>query len=233
MSNAQRPTASPVAGGDTAPNIGTVATVVEAIRSLIRSNELLPGEPIRQSEMAARLGVSRGPVREALESLRNDGIVRHTLNQGYFVAKIGPAELDQIVMMLRVLEGALLEHLVWPDENRIAEIKAINDELAEAANENRLPLVVQLNRRFHEAIFALAPLTVVHTEIRRLWDLSDSYRALYFMGPSRLTIAREHEAILDALASRDLDALLLAHNEHRRVGHQTVMRMLGGETHLN
>jgi DNA-binding GntR family transcriptional regulator len=215
------------------PKRGTVAAAADAIRMLIRSHQLLPGEPIRQSDMAERLGVSRGPVREALESLRNDGIVRHTLNQGYFVAKISPDELDQIVLMLRVLERALLEHLEWPDEKQLAAIAAINDELSRAAEENRLPMVVQLNRDFHEAIFALAPLTVVHTEIRRLWDLSDSYRALYFMGPPRLSIANEHEAILEALARRDLDGLLVAADEHRRIGHHTVMRMLGGEARLN
>jgi DNA-binding GntR family transcriptional regulator len=215
------------------PNRGTVAAVVDAIRMLIRTHQLLPGEPLRQSEMAERLGVSRGPVREALESLRNDGLVRHTLNQGYFVAKISPVELDQIVLMLRVLERAVLEHLEWPDATQLAEIAAINDEMARAADENRLTVVVQLNREFHEAIFALAPLTVVHTEIRRLWDLSDSYRALYFMGPPRLSIAAEHEAILDALVRRDLERLLVASDEHRRVGHHTVMRMLGGEAVLN
>jgi DNA-binding GntR family transcriptional regulator len=209
---------------------GAVATAVSAIRDLIRHRELLPGEPVRQQDMAKRLGMSRVPVREALKALQTEGIVSHSPNQGYFVAKFSAAELDQIYLMRRVLETALLQHLVWPEAEQLAAISGVNDRLGQAADAGEVALVVQLNREFHEAVFGLSPLKTVHREVRRLWEMSDSYRALYLYGPARQRIAAEHRAMIDALSARDLDALIAATDRHRGVAQEEVAAMLGGRS---
>jgi DNA-binding GntR family transcriptional regulator len=208
---------------------GAVATAVAAIRHMIRVRELLPGEPIRQQDMARRLGMSRVPVREALHALQTEGIVRHSRHQGYFVAKFSADELAEIYLMRRLLETALLEHLVWPEPERLREITAINDELAGAAEVGDVALVVVLNRRFHDAIFALSPLRTVHLEINRLWEMSDSYRALYlYARAARARIVDEHRAMLDALERRDRETLLAAVDMHRSAAREEVSAMLGG-----
>jgi DNA-binding GntR family transcriptional regulator len=209
---------------------GAVATAVTAIRDLIRRRELLPGEPVRQQDMAKRLGMSRVPVREALKALQTEGIVSHSPNQGYFVAKFSAAELDQIYLMRRVLETALLQHLVWPTSEQLAEIGVINERLGQAAEAAEVTLLVQLNREFHEAVFGLSPLKTVQREVRRLWEMSDSYRALYLYGPARQRIAAEHQAIIEALSARDLDALIAATDRHRGVAQEEVAAMLGGRS---
>jgi DNA-binding GntR family transcriptional regulator len=208
---------------------GAVATAVAAIRNMIRDRELLPGEPIRQQDMARRLGMSRVPVREALHALQTEGIVSHSRHQGYFVAKFSAEELAQVYLMRRLLETALLEHLVWPEPERLQAIAAINDELAEAAEAGDVALVVVLNRRFHDAIFALSPLRAVHREVNRLWAMSDSYRALYlYARAARVRIADEHRSMLAALEHRDRAALLEAVDRHRAVARDEVSAMLGG-----
>jgi DNA-binding GntR family transcriptional regulator len=180
--------------------------------------------------MAKRLGMSRVPVREALKALQTEGIVSHSPNQGYFVAKFSAAELDQIYLMRRVLETALLQHLVWPDAERLAAISDVNERMGRAAAAGEVAVVVQLNREFHEAMFGLSPLKTVHREVRRLWEMSDSYRALYLYGPARERIAAEHQAMLDALAAHDLDALIAATDRHRGVAQEEVAAMLGGRS---
>jgi DNA-binding GntR family transcriptional regulator len=209
---------------------GAVGTAVTAIRDLIRRRELLPGEPVRQQDMAKRLGMSRVPVREALKALQTEGIVSHSPNQGYFVAKFSAAELDQIYLMRRVLETALLQHLVWPDADTLAAIADVNDRLGRAADAGEVALVVQLNREFHEAVFGLSPLRTVHREVRRLWEMSDSYRALYLYGPARERIAAEHQAMIEALAARDIEALVAATDRHRGVAQEEVAALLGGRS---
>lgn len=211
-------------------SIGAVAAVIEGIREMIRHRELMPGEPVRQQDMAERLGVSRVPVREALHALETEGLLLHRPNQGYFVAKFSADQLNQIYLMRRLLETALLQHISWPDEEQLAAITAINDELARAAEEAQITLVVQLNRQFHEAIFACSPLETVHQEISRLWELSDSYRAFYLAGPSRHRTASEHEEMIDALRERDLERLLDALDRHRMEAQEEVGSMLGGPT---
>lgn len=208
---------------------GAVATAIEAIRGLIRARELLPGEPVRQQDMAERLGVSRVPVREALGALETEGIVTHSRHQGYFVAKFSASELDQIYEMRRLLEQALLRAIDWPGHDRLAAIEAINEELSRAAEAGDVARVVALNRRFHDSIFELSPLRTIHREVQRLWEMSDSYRALYLYGSAaRARVADEHRAMLDALRRRDLDRLLACVDSHRAAAQHEVAAMLGG-----
>jgi len=211
-------------------SLGAVAAVIAGIREMVRSRELMPGEPVRQQDMAARLGVSRVPVREALHALETEGLLLHRPNQGYFVAKFSADQLNQIYLMRRLLETALVEHVSWPDEAELAAITGINDELARAAEEGQIGLVVQLNRQFHEAIFGLSPLETVHQEISRLWDLSESYRAFYLAGPSRHRTAAEHEELIEALRKQDLARLLDVMDRHRLEAQDEVGAMLGGAT---
>lgn len=210
------------------PRAGAVGAAIEGIRQMIRNRELLPGEPVRQQDMAERLGVSRVPVREALHTLHTEGLLRHQPNQGYFVAKFSADQMNQIYLMRRLLETLLLQHLSWPGEEQLAAITAINDQLARAAEEGALAEVARLNRRFHEAIFSLSPLETVRQEISRLWELSDSYRAFYLAGPSRLRTAREHEEMIGALRQRDLDRLLETLDRHRLSAQEEVTALLGG-----
>jgi DNA-binding GntR family transcriptional regulator len=131
--------------------------------------------------------------------------------------------------MRRLLETALLEGLAWPERERLREITAINDELAAAAKAGDVERVVVLNRRFHDAIFALSPLRAVRREVDRLWALSDPYRALYLYGRSaRERVVAEHRSMLDALERRDRKALLKAVDTHRTVAREEVSAMLGG-----
>jgi DNA-binding GntR family transcriptional regulator len=207
---------------------GAVQAAAEAIRLMIRSRDLLPGEPIRQQEMAEQLGVSRVPVREALQVLETEGLLRHQPNQGYFVAKFSAEQLDQIYLMRQLLETALVRHLSWPTEEQLAAITAINDQLGRAAEDGAVATMAQLNRQFHEAIFALSSLETVHQEISRLWEISEPYRAFYLAGPSRLRTAGEHEEMIDALRHRDLERLLDSLDRHRSEAQEEVTAMLGG-----
>jgi DNA-binding GntR family transcriptional regulator len=209
---------------------GAVATAADAIRDMIRRRELLPGEQVRQQEMAERLEMSRVPIREALHALEKERLLHHWPNRGYFVAKLSTRQLEQIYLMRRLLETALLEQLVWPDEDQLKAITAINKELAKAAEAGDVSRVAVLNRSFHEAIFRLSPLETVHQEVNRLWEMSDSYRAFYLAGPSRHQTATEHDEIIDALRRHDLGKLVKALNRHRRRALDEVGTMIGEPT---
>jgi DNA-binding GntR family transcriptional regulator len=207
-----------------------VAVATDAIRDMIRRRELLPGEPVRQQDMAERLKVSRVPVREALHALEQEGLLQHRRNRGYSVAKLSAAQLDEIYLMRRLLETALVRRVVWPDEEQLSAIAAINADLAEAAGAGQIGRVAELNREFHEAIFRLSPLETVHREVSRLWEMSDSYRAIYLAGPARHQTAAEHDGILDALGRRDLDGLIEGLDRHRTRALEEVAAMLGGRS---
>lgn len=221
------PEAAALARADGLGPSGAVATAAEAIRDMIRRRELLPGEPVRQQDMAERLQVSRVPIREALNSLEKEGLLDHQRNRGYFVAKLSAGQLAQIYRMRKLLETALFDDLEWPDATALSAFEDINTALATAAEKGQLAEVARLNRQFHEAIFELSSLDLIHREVNRLWEMSDSYRALFLAGPSRHHTAAEHADIIDALRRRDRELLVERLDQHRGRALYEVGSMLG------
>ena len=113
------------------PHGSTVDRALRQLRSRILLGQVLPGEQIRQEEMAAELGVSRVPLREALRVLAQEGLLQHERNRGYFVAKRGLHQLAQIHLMLHQLETALMRTIGWPDEPLLRELGELNEEMRE------------------------------------------------------------------------------------------------------
>ncbi|HEX4251354.1 MAG TPA: GntR family transcriptional regulator, partial [Pseudonocardia sp.] len=81
---------------------------VMAVRELIHDGQLLPGQPIRQVAIAERLGMSRVPLREALQNLQAEGLVRPSATGGFVVTRLSSTELAEFYLMRRLLETELL-----------------------------------------------------------------------------------------------------------------------------
>jgi DNA-binding GntR family transcriptional regulator len=189
---------------------------VEALRRMIRERRLLPGEQIRQAEMAEQLLVSRVPLREALKVLETEGVLSHTPNVGYFVTRLSADDLAQIYLMRELLESALHRSLVWPDEEQLRGISDTNRQLQEAIDAADLPAIVARNRDFHFLIYELSPLSLICKEVRRLWSLSEPYRAVYLYDiPARDRILSEHRMVIEALEQHDRERLVHVSDQHR------------------
>jgi DNA-binding GntR family transcriptional regulator len=81
------------------------AAVRAAIRRRIAAGTLRPGDPLREAALAAELGVSRSPVREALRELEQQGLVQSFPHRGCFVATLAAPDVEEIVMLRAWLEG--------------------------------------------------------------------------------------------------------------------------------
>ncbi|WP_456845609.1 GntR family transcriptional regulator [Cellulomonas sp. P5_C6] len=79
--------------------------LVATVRSAILTGDLVPGETLREAELAATLGVSRTPVRQVLQRLAEIGLVRIDVGRRYTVAPLEPERLQQIVVVLAELFG--------------------------------------------------------------------------------------------------------------------------------
>lgn len=205
----------------------TVEWVIGQLREMIVCGDIAPGQHLRQEELAGVLEVSRAPVREALKSLATEGLLSHNLHQGYFLARLGAHEMRQIYLMRRLLETALLEAARWPDEAELTELTELNARVRAGAVANSLDEVITANRAFHFRIFALADADLVIAEVRRLWDLSDAYRALYlFSADSRSRVPDEHDELIDALRQQDLARCLEVMDRHRSEAENRVTPVL-------
>lgn len=222
---------APAASESTAQD-SSVASVIDRLRNMIIDRDLLPGQQIRQEEMARVLGISRVPLREALRVLTTEGLLTHRPHQGYFVTRLSAEELDQINNLLEFLETELIRTVRWPSDNEVARLRAVNREIAEAADKRDVAAVNRLNRALHREIFRLSPLAVYLAEAEKFWSMSEPYRMLHVATTDAAIATGQHDQLIDALAAQDraLCLRILAH--HRRQTQEAALAMLTGEKRL-
>jgi DNA-binding GntR family transcriptional regulator len=197
-------------------NKGAVERLQRELRGRIARGQLLPGEQIRQEEMAEEFGVSRVPLREALTILADQGLLEHHLNRGYFVAKRMPEELYQLHCMLDLLETELIKSMDWPTRDEVSELRSLNRQMSALASRPDWTDMIALNRQFHFKVFGLTHYQLILREVERLWTMTDVYIAGKLALPeARRRTVQEHEDIVDALADRDKKALATATRLHR------------------
>jgi DNA-binding GntR family transcriptional regulator len=191
---------------------------LEGLRRAIAAGELRPGERIRQEEVAAALGVSVAPVREALATLEQEGQVTYLPRRGYFVAELGLAELEEIYELRRLLEErAARRALPGIDDDRLAAIERAARECGIAARAGDVAAELAANRRFHFGILESPDQPQTQRLIRLLWDSTEAYRAMYYNSPAaRQSSLDAHDRILEAVRSRDADRLVAELDAHRR-----------------
>lgn len=186
----------------------------------ILEGELLPGEPIRQDEWAARLEVSKVPFREALKLLGARQLITYSPNRGYFVPKMAVAELSQIYEIRGFLEAAVFHSIRWPTEGETAELRSISDRAIVAAEVGNIPTFLQEEERLFFALFDLSPQAVYVREAKHFWKLCDQYRAAALVTTTRtdptLNLLRaQRAALLQALGAHDHHALVVLVGELR------------------
>ncbi|MEV6927386.1 GntR family transcriptional regulator [Dactylosporangium sp. NPDC051485] len=201
------------------------------IRGLIIDRVLLPGEKIRQVDLAERIGVSRSPLREALRTLESEGVVSYEANRGYVVARLDDDDLAQIYRMRALLEDELLRTVTRPDPAVLSALKDLNERMMTGIDERNVTEVLRCNREFHFLIFDLSPLNQFRREVRRLWQMSEGYSATWWwrQPEARKHIDTEHKAIISLLRKFDLDGLVDMCAKHRVGGlERSVSGVKGG-----
>ena len=135
----------------------SLASATQAeIEKLILTGEYPPGAKLGEEELAERLGVSRGPVREAFRGLEELGLIRFEKNRGVFVRKIGVDEADQSYIVRGALEelaGRIVAGKISADEAKL--LQSIIKRMERAVERRNLAQYVDLNYEFHGTIVEL------------------------------------------------------------------------------
>ncbi len=200
------------------------AAVLDELRARILRGDIAPGGSLRQEDLAASLGVSRVPVREALRMLEAEGHVAYTAHRGYRVVEVSRADLEEIYHLRAVLEDDLA--ILAVADTRGTDLARVRDAFAElAAAEAALhapgapgvapqSALAAANRAFHWAVLRPGPRS--DRILTTLWDSSDVYRARWFADPENIARgSQDHRAILAAVEQRDAGALIAASSAHR------------------
>jgi DNA-binding GntR family transcriptional regulator len=125
-----------------------------AIRDLLLRGEVAPGTRLRDQTLAASLGVSRNTVREAMQILASEGLVRQNFHHGVTVAELGLDELADAYRVRRLLELAGVHAAAGATNGWLGELRAACRGMAGAADRGDMHDVLIADCRFHEALVA-------------------------------------------------------------------------------
>ena len=211
-----RPSASPAAISASAPQLrAKPESLVDRLRHDILRGGLEPGLPLRQDEIAARCGVSKIPVREALLQLVAEGLVVLQPNRGFTVAGLQPQEAEEILEIRAVLEcQAMRDAMPKMTDADVGRAAVILDQ-AEATD--ALDRWSDLNWEFHATLYAPAKRKRLLDLIRQVSNPTDRYiRVLISNANYRGRAEREHRAILSACDVRNAEAAAALLDQHIR-----------------
>lgn len=185
--------------------------VCDELRRLVITGELAPGTRLVEDRLAAQLGVSRNPVREALQTLATEGFVELLPRRGALVAQITAAQAEELFDVRMVLESLAARTAARKaSPPAVAALEAVLDQAREATERGDYDRLATCNTAFHELVVKASgneylALLVAPMSRRVQWVFRASAAS---RAPHSWT---EHEALLRAIADGDEEhAALLA-----------------------
>lgn len=211
--------------------------VVESLLLDIVQRKLEPGSHLVTQTLADRFGMSHTPIREALIALAGIGVVDILPNKGTVVRKVGPREIREICNVRRTLEceavrgacGRIPPHVL---EGFRADFSRLT-ECPEPSDPGLIRRARDLDSKLHDAIAGACGNAFLAKELSRLTTLFRAFRDAAWQregtrgDTSRIMEeAKEHAAIVEALASQDRREAVKAMARHIRSGSRTWCAML-------
>ncbi len=204
------PTAHPSRAAPTALAIlqsqSLTMLVRQEIERMIVGGEVGAGAKLSENALAVRLGVSRGPVREALRAIEPTGLVRVEKNRGVYVRRISLEEADEIYEVRAALEGLigrLAAKRIQPEQ--VEKIRAVVKKMHAVGRARDADAYYPLNVQFHELLVEAAGNRALQANYKRVVNELDLYRreTISRSAENIPVSTRDHEAIVNAVAKRD------------------------------
>lgn len=191
--------------------------VAKIIRKMILNGELQAGSWINQAHLAEKFNISRGPIREALKLLQNEGLIKHETNKGTFVATLSDQDAFEIYTLRALIEGEAaqlaLRHLTSQD---LLELEGYIEEFTEAMHNHDIERQVQCDILFHGKIVAASKhnrLIGIHKNLDT--QVGVMYLTIANQVPMRVEqVVHNHRLLLDALQTGDKKKIKKAFSTH-------------------
>ena len=184
--------------------------VIESVRTAIISGRFAPGDRLIESALSAEFGTSRGPVREALRQLENEGLVMSFPYRGAVVLGVSEEEVHEVLIPIRLtLERySFLRAMATMTDDDFAELGKQIWLMEQAGRSNDLIKLVEADLGFHEIVIQASGQLHTMQIWRTIWPRIRAYFYRYERWRSFEATVSEHRELLEALQSRDPDILL-------------------------
>lgn len=217
--------------------VSLTARAYARIRQRILDNEWPAGSLMLEQELAAKLQMSRTPVREALIRLENEGMVEVRPRHGMRVLPVSADDMEEIYAILTALESdaaAEIARMGLAPAGLDALKRAVRD-MDDALARDDLATWARADEHFHRMLIESCPNRRLRGVVYQFWDQAHRVRMLTLrLRPKPTTSNRDHLALVEAIERRDADLAREIHREHRIRNGRMLVDLLRthGLTHL-
>ncbi|MDQ0678648.1 DNA-binding GntR family transcriptional regulator [Arthrobacter pascens] len=197
----------------------TSQLIADHLREQIVLGHIRPGQQIKESRLASQLNRSRGPLREALQRLCQEGILISRRNRGVFVTEITTHDLKEIYEVRESLESAAASRLLAGSPKQIQDtcevLKEIVADLEEQVTASKWQTIARLDMQFHSSLVA----GMGNSRFIRIYETLAAESRMCILNlevsyPRVDDLVKEHQNILDLLEAGDRNGLLKSIKRH-------------------
>ena len=192
--------------------------VYQTLREAILSGLFEPHDHLVQVQLAKQLAVSRTPVRDALQRLSQEGIIRSVGSLGYVVSSLTPRDILDVYdvrLALEVEAATIALNMDLVTDKDLAEMRRLAGLMAQDKTETSL--YYDLNRDFHMVLTRICPNRMIHKILDDIWALPVSMRIFRHEMDSVINVQAmllEHDGIIEAVSAGDSELLRKRLREH-------------------
>jgi DNA-binding GntR family transcriptional regulator len=192
--------------------------VFQKLRGMVLDNELKVGNYYLEQELAAQLGSSRTPLREAAIRLEQEGLVEIVPRRGIFIKPILAPEMAEIYEVLSWLETAAITIACSQEiaEDKILELQRVSDNMITALEKDDLDQWAKNDNIFHQILVGLSNNTELIRLVNSYWEKTNRARMLTLkIRKPPVKSSQEHRNVIEALKSGNTQVAVQINSEHR------------------
>ena len=211
-------------------NRETTAGVIAAqIRARIMDGTFSPGSQLGEAQLAARLNVSRGPVREALQRLIQEGLLQNRRNRGVFVTSLNDDDIADVYLVRGTIEREAAKILVRRgDAQALDRLEELVDRMSVVAKEGEWRELADLDLRFHESLVRFSGSERLQRVFGTLLvETRMCLAALESAYPVPEELVEEHRNVLAAMREGDERKVMELIDAHLRTAVEDLVRRNG------
>ena len=191
------------------------AYALREISENIINLELKPGALVSENELARTLGVSRTPVREAIQELQKSQLIEVFPQRGSYVAGISFDAVEEAAFLRRTLETAIVEELC--ESVTSPQIEKLNENISLQEyylNNGMSGKIMDLDNDFHRDLFVMCGKERTYNIMQSMMGHFDRIRILSLHSIKDIKIVSDHRAILDAIKARNKESARMLMEKH-------------------
>ena len=191
-------------------------SVYSILRNAILDGNLKSGQHLVERDIASQMGVSRTPVREAIQKLENEQLVTHLPRRGVFVAGFTQEDVREIEIIRMALESLCCQICAEKiTEDELKKLVKLNEDMLKEGTKGNIEKSTILNKQFHEFIYKAAKSPHLYYFVNTLREYIGRFTRVAYKKPGRITeVYQEHNLLLSKLRDHDGDGAYEAAKAH-------------------